>query len=93
MASIHNGHDDILLDIFGGRERIVSYPATSQFNGCGNRISAGGLVAMNFTTELFELVHNHGQDGLLVTMINVFRAITSKEIIEVSVYGVAISLS
>jgi hypothetical protein len=79
----HNEHDDILLDIFRGRERIVSYPATSQFNARG--ISACGLAAMNFATVLFELIHNHGQDGLPVTMINVFRAITSKEIIEVSV--------
>lgn len=80
MADIptHNGHD-ILVEILQGRERIVSYPATSQFNARG--ISACGLAAMNFASVLFELLHNHDQERPM----GVIPAIISKETIEVSV--------
>jgi hypothetical protein len=80
MASTlhHNGHDDLIVDILQGRERIVSYPAAHQLNG---HISTCNLAAMNFASVLFELIHHHGQERL----IDVLRAITSKEILEVSV--------
>ncbi|KAG2123275.1 hypothetical protein DEU56DRAFT_830093 [Suillus clintonianus] len=72
----HNGPNDSIMDILQGRERIVSYPGTSQFNGRG--ISACGLAAMNFARVLSELVHIHSKD----TLIDLLRAITSKEVIE-----------
>ncbi|OAX36116.1 hypothetical protein K503DRAFT_327730 [Rhizopogon vinicolor AM-OR11-026] len=82
MASTfhHNGHDDVIVDILQGRERIVSYPATSQFDGHAN--STCGLAAMNFARVFFELLHNHGQERL----IDVLRAITSEEIIADIIY-------
>ncbi|KAG1730054.1 hypothetical protein EDB19DRAFT_1741415 [Suillus lakei] len=77
VSTVHlNGPDDSIMDILQGRERIVSYPGTSQFNGRG--ISACGLAAMNFARVLSELVHIHSQDR----MIELLRAITSKEVIQ-----------
>lgn len=64
------------MDILQGKERIVSYPGTSQFNGRG--ISACGLAAMNFARVISDLVHVHSQDN----MIDLLRAITSKEVIQ-----------
>ncbi|KAG0699977.1 hypothetical protein DFH29DRAFT_934380 [Suillus ampliporus] len=72
----HNGPDDSIADILQGRERIVSYPGTSQFNGRG--ISACGLAAMNFARVLSELVHIHSQDKPT----DLLRVITSKEIVQ-----------
>ena len=77
--SYRNGLDGGFADILQGRDRIVSYPGTSQFNG---GVSSCGLAAMNFARILFELIHTH--DGRLV---DVLRAITSKETIQVSVSG------
>lgn len=74
-----NGPNDSIVDILQGKERIVSYPGTSQFNGRG--ISACGLAAMNFARVLSDLVHVHSQDN----MIDLLRAVTSKEVIQVSV--------
>ncbi|KAG2040575.1 hypothetical protein BDR03DRAFT_949223 [Suillus americanus] len=71
-----SGPDDSIVDILKGRERIVSYPGTSQFNGRG--ISACGLAAMNFARVISDLVHIHGQDR----MMDLIRAITSKEVIQ-----------
>jgi hypothetical protein len=84
MVSIFhpNGDDDVLVDILQGRERIVSYPATSQFNS-GRGVSACGLAAMNFASVLFDLIHTHGEERL----VGVLRAIISRETIEVSVSG------
>ncbi|KAG1847135.1 hypothetical protein C8R48DRAFT_732170 [Suillus tomentosus] len=77
VATIHlNGPNDNIVDILQGRERIVSYPGTSQFNGRG--ISACGLAAMNFARVLSDLVNMHSQDR----MIDLLRAITSKEVIQ-----------
>ena len=70
---------DGFADILQGRDRIVSYPGTSQYNG---GVSSCGLAAMNFARVLFELIHTHG--GRLT---DVLRAITSKDTIEVSVSG------
>ncbi|KAG1886487.1 hypothetical protein F4604DRAFT_1646179 [Suillus subluteus] len=64
------------MNILQGRERIVSYPGTSQFNGRGT--SACGLAAMNFARVLSDLVHIHSQDR----MMDLIRAITSKEVIQ-----------
>ncbi|OJA14482.1 hypothetical protein AZE42_06072 [Rhizopogon vesiculosus] len=82
MASTfhHNGHDDVIVDILQGRERIVSYPATSQSDGHTN--STCGLAAMNFARVFFELLHNHGQERF----IDVLRVITSEEIIADVIY-------
>lgn len=74
-----NGPNDSIAEILQGKERIVSYPGTSQFNGRG--ISACGLAAMNFARVISDLVHVHSQDN----MIDLLRAITSKEVIQVSV--------
>lgn len=80
VTTIHlNGPNDNIVDILQGRERIVSYPGTSQFNGRG--ISACGLAAMNFARVLSDLVNMHSQDRI----IDLLRAITSKEVIQVSV--------
>ncbi|KAG1755277.1 uncharacterized protein EDB91DRAFT_1098167 [Suillus paluster] len=77
VSNVHpNGPDNSTADILQGRERIVSYPGTSQFNGRG--ISACGLAAMNFARVLSELAHIHSQEKLA----DLIRAITSKEIIE-----------
>ncbi|OJA20773.1 hypothetical protein AZE42_08733 [Rhizopogon vesiculosus] len=77
VSTLHRtSPDDGIADILQGKERIVSYAGTSQFNGRG--ISACGLAAMNFARVLFELIHIHGQEKL----IDVLRAITSKEIIQ-----------
>jgi hypothetical protein len=82
VSKLHrNGLDDGLADILQGKEHIVSYAGTSQFNGRG--VSACGLAAMNFARVLFELIHIHGQEKLT----DVVRAITSKETIQVSVSG------
>ncbi|OAX32978.1 hypothetical protein K503DRAFT_701185 [Rhizopogon vinicolor AM-OR11-026] len=82
MASTfhHIGHDDVIVDILQGRERIVSYPATSQPDGHDN--STCGLAAMNFARVFFELLHDHGQERL----IDVLRAITSEAIIADIIY-------
>ena len=80
-------HDDLIVDVLQGRERIVSYPSTSQFNARG--ISACGLAAMNFASVLLELVHNRGQGRAF----DVLRAIVSRETIEVSVSGCGNELS
>lgn len=71
-----NGPNDSIAEILQGKERIVSYPGTSQFNGRG--ISACGLAAMNFARVVSDLVHVHSQDN----MIDLLRAITSKEVIQ-----------
>lgn len=71
-----NGPNDSIAEILQGKERIVSYPGTSQFNGRG--ISACGLAAMNFARVISDLVHVHSQDN----MIDLLRAITSKEVIQ-----------
>jgi hypothetical protein len=82
VSKIHrNGLDHGFTDISQGKERIVSYPGTSQFNSRG--ISACGLAAMNFARVLFELIHVYGQERPA----DVLRAITSKETIQVSVSG------
>jgi hypothetical protein len=70
----HNGHDDIIVDVLQGKERIVFYPISDQSN-------THSLSAMNFARVLFELLHNHGQERL----IDVIRAITSEQMIAVSV--------
>jgi hypothetical protein len=82
MASTlhHNRHDDVIVDILQGRERIVSYSVTSQSDHDGHANSTCGLAAMNFARVFFELLHNHGQERL----IDVLRVITSEEIIAVS---------
>jgi hypothetical protein len=77
----HNIHDDIIVDILQGRERISSYPATSQLDGRG--VSSSALTATNFARVLFQFINKHGQDGL----IDVLRAITSEKTIAVSVSG------
>ncbi|KAG2360119.1 hypothetical protein BDR07DRAFT_1413203 [Suillus spraguei] len=77
VSNIHlNGPNDSIADILQGRERIVSYPGTSQFSGRG--VSACGLAAMNFARVLSDLVHIHSKDN----MIDLIRAITSKEVIQ-----------
>jgi hypothetical protein len=80
VSKIHlNGPNDSIVDILQGKERIVSYPGTSQFNGRG--ISACGLAAMNFARILSDLIYIHGQNRML----DLLRVITSKEVIQVSV--------
>jgi len=77
-------HNDVILNVLQGRERIVSYPTTSpiQFN---DRIgSYASLAAINFASVLFELTDHH-KGGL----IDVLRTITSNDTIEVSVNSLA----
>jgi hypothetical protein len=77
VSKIHlNGPNDSIVDILQGKERIVSYPGTSQFNGRG--ISACGLAAMNFARILSDLIYIHGQNRML----DLLRVITSKEVIQ-----------
>ncbi|KAG1758571.1 hypothetical protein EDD22DRAFT_910098 [Suillus occidentalis] len=73
-----NGPNDNIAEILQGNERIVSYPGTSQFNHDALGISACGLAAMNFARVVSDLVHVNGQDN----MIDLLRAITSKEVIQ-----------
>jgi len=75
---IDNRRDDVIVDILQGRERIVSHPTTNQFRGIP--FGSYGLAAMNFTSVLLELTHHH--EGRLI---DVLRAITSEDTIEVSV--------
>jgi len=75
---IDNRHDDVIVDILQGRERIVSYPTTNRLRGI--TFGSCGLAAMNFASVVLELIHHH--EGRLM---DVLRAITSKDTIEVSV--------
>lgn len=69
------------MEVLQGRDRVISFPGTSQFRVQG--VSACGLAALNFARIAFRIVKDHSN------ILDILDMIASRETVEVSTNPVA----